>query len=172
MKINKEQNQDKCRICHQTELLDSITFICKRCENIYSDKPYDLNIELNSYKPIESENDKGNKSKNFSFYKYHEWLEKLRNDPIHDGKRGIGLIITTITTMFIIMLISFSLLPPGRYPRFILILIGLIPGLVFLYLYGLITYNMKPNSSFILSCSISFFELILISYLLTIIMSS
>ncbi|MBL8152053.1 MAG: hypothetical protein JNN15_19200 [Blastocatellia bacterium] len=108
----------------------------------------------------------------FKFSEYHEWLDELRKDPMNTGLRGAGLILATVPATLTMLLISLSFLPEMRYPRILLIIIGLIPGMIFLYLFGLVVYNLKASTSFILSCFVALVTLVAFIFLLQIIMSA
>ena len=73
---------------------------------------------------------------------YHEWLTKLKEEPLGSGSRGCTLILAVLPATLVFTIFGLTLFPAGTYPRILLMLPGLLAGGVFLYILGFIAFKL------------------------------
>lgn len=73
---------------------------------------------------------------------FSEWMEALFSNPGNCGAKGICFYLAAAPAFIICGVLGLAIFPPGRYPKIVLILPGLILGLVVAYIYGFITYKL------------------------------
>ena len=72
---------------------------------------------------------------------YHQWLGALTKDPLGGGANGCGLMFSAVGVTLLAVLFGLDLFPPGRYPRLLLMLPGLVIGGLYIYLAGLFFFR-------------------------------
>lgn len=72
---------------------------------------------------------------------YHEWLASLQANPSSGGVQGTSLIVSSVVVMLVAILFGLGFFPPGRYPRFVLALPGLVIGISYFYAAGALFFK-------------------------------
>lgn len=86
---------------------------------------------------------------------YGEWMQDLLQNPVSGGAKGCLFYVVALPVLIICGILGLSVFPPGRYPKIVLILPGMILAVIVLGIYGYIAYKLPSFLSVTLSVLIA-----------------